>query len=470
MTDLAARPHGRLVRVRDGLTPAEWARAGGMTGVIAGLHVVGWGMLAAAAGGRYHITRTEIFGFGTGILAYTLGMRHAFDADHIAAIDNTTRKLAGEGKRPLSTGFFFSLGHSSVVFVLALLLNFGIRALDNQVRNGSSGLHTMTGIIGTGVSGTFLYLIAALNVVVLAGIVKVFRDMRNQAYNDTELEEQLARRGLMNRFLGPLARRVDTPWKMYPIGVLFGLGFDTATEVALLVLAGSAVVSGLPFYAILSLPVLFAAGMCLFDTADGCFMNFAYDWAFARPVRKVYYNLTITGLSVFVAFFIGTVEILGLIEQEYRLGGGKVRVSASSAASLRSRVMPGIVISSVRWWRVRLRRVGSARRTGRPGRPGGGRWRGRAGGAGWAGTRCRCGSRRRSRRRIPCGSPVRRAGAQPVAEHAGVCFAAQAGHAGGLVVGGQLGTLAVEGVDLGADLGVFVGAGSLSRKTTLPGQ
>jgi nickel/cobalt transporter (NiCoT) family protein len=322
VTDLAARPHGRLVRVRDALTPREWARAGAMAATIIGLHVLGWGMLAAAVGGHYHITRTEIFGFGTGILAYTLGMRHAFDADHIAAIDNTTRKLVGEGKRPLSTGFFFSLGHSSIVFVLALLLNFGIRALDDQVRNGSSGLHTMTGIIGTGVSGTFLYLIAALNVVVLAGIVKVFREMRNGAFDDKELEEQLAKRGLMNRFLGPLARRVDTPWKMYPIGLLFGLGFDTATEVALLVLAGSAVVSGLPFYAILSLPVLFAAGMCLFDTADGCFMNFAYDWAFARPVRKVYYNLTITGLSVFVAFFIGTVEILGLIEQEYQLGGG----------------------------------------------------------------------------------------------------------------------------------------------------
>jgi high-affinity nickel-transport protein len=293
-----------------------------MAATIIGLNVLGWGMLAAVVGGHYHITRTEIFGFGTGILAYTLGMRHAFDADHIAAIDNTTRKLVGEGKRPLSTGFFFSLGHSSIVFVLALLLNFGIRALDDQVRNGSSGLHTMTGIIGTGVSGTFLYLIAALNVVVLAGIVKVFREMRNGAFDDKELEEQLAKRGLMNRFLGPLARRVDTPWKMYPIGLLFGLGFDTATEVALLVLAGSAVVSGLPFYAILSLPILFAAGMCLFDTADGCFMNFAYDWAFARPVRKVYYNLTITGLSVFVAFFIGTVEILGLIEQEYQLGGG----------------------------------------------------------------------------------------------------------------------------------------------------
>ena len=317
-----ATVQARARRVKAALTPGEWSRVGGMAGAVVGLHVLGWGMLAAALSGHYHISKTEIFGLGTGFLAYTLGMRHAFDADHIAAIDNTTRKLVGEGKRPLSVGFFFSLGHSSVVFVLAVLLNFGIRALDDQVRNDNSALHNVTGVIGTGVSGTFLYLIAALNVIVLVGIVKVFRDMRRGAYNDEELEEQLAKRGLMNRILGPLARRVDTPWKIYPIGVLFGLGFDTATEVALLVLAGSAVVSGLPFYAILSLPILFAAGMCLFDTADGCFMNFAYDWAFARPIRKVYYNLTITGLSVFVAFFIGTVEFLGLIGQEYRLGGG----------------------------------------------------------------------------------------------------------------------------------------------------
>src|SRR5262249_8816787 len=293
-----ANVSARLAQVRNGLTPREWAGVGGMVALVVFLNVAGWVMLAAAVGGHYHITNTEIFGFGTGALAYTLGMRHAFDADHIAAIDNTTRKLVSEGKRPLSVGFYFSLGHSSVVFVLAILLNFGIRALDEQVKNDNSGLHNVTGIIGTGVSGTFLYLIAALNLIVLAGIVKVFREMRRGGYNDTELEEQLAKRGLMNRILGPLARRVDTPWKIYPVGVLVGLGFGTATEVALLVLAGSAVVSGLPFYAILSLPILFAAGMCLFDTADGCFMNFAYDWAFARPVRKVYYNLTITGLSV----------------------------------------------------------------------------------------------------------------------------------------------------------------------------
>src|SRR6266513_3391600 len=318
MADIRARAR----QISDALTPSEWARAGGMAATVIALNVAGWGLMAAAMRGHYHITKTEIFGVGTGILAYTLGMRHAFDADHIAAIDNTTRKLVSEGKRPLSVGFFFSLGHSSVVFVLALLLNFGIPALNNQVRNDGSTLHNVTGIVGTMVSGTFLFLIAALNVAVLVSIAKVFRQMRLGRYSDEELEEQLAKRGLMNRFLGPLYRRVDTPWKMYPVGLLFGLGFDTATEIALLVLAGSAVVSGLPFYAVLSLPLLFAAGMSLFDTADGCFMNFAYDWAFARPVRKVFYNLTITGLSVFVAFFIGTIEILGLLGTELDLTGG----------------------------------------------------------------------------------------------------------------------------------------------------
>jgi high-affinity nickel-transport protein len=318
MADIRARAR----RISDALTPSEWARAGGMAATVIALNVAGWGLMAAAMRGHYHITKTEIFGVGTGILAYTLGMRHAFDADHIAAIDNTTRKLVSEGKRPLSVGFFFSLGHSSVVFVLALLLNFGFRAVGSEVRDSGSTLHSVTGIVGTMVSGMFLFLIAGLNVAVLVSIARVFRQMRLGSYSDEELEEQLAKRGLMNRFLGPLSRRVDTPWKMYPVGLLFGLGFDTATEIALLVLAGSAVVSGLPFYAVLSLPLLFAAGMSLFDTADGCFMNFAYDWAFARPVRKVYYNMTITGLSVFVAFFVGAVEVLGLIAQQTHLSGG----------------------------------------------------------------------------------------------------------------------------------------------------
>jgi nickel/cobalt transporter (NiCoT) family protein len=309
----------RLAKIRSGLTRPEWWRVGGMLGVVIGLNVLGWGLLAAAVGHHYHVSKTGLFGLGTGVLAYTLGMRHAFDADHIAAIDNTTRKLVNDGQRPLSVGFFFSLGHSTIVFVLAVFLNFGIRALDSQVSHNSSGLHATTNIVGTSVSGTFLYLIALLNLIVLIGIVKVYREMKSGKFDDAELERQLNNRGLMNRFFGGYARRIDTPWKMYPVGVLFGLGFDTATEVALLVLAGTAVAGGLPFYAILSLPILFAAGMSLFDTIDGCFMNFAYDWAFAKPIRKVFYNLTITGLSVFVAFFIGTIEVLGLIAQETNL-------------------------------------------------------------------------------------------------------------------------------------------------------
>ncbi len=316
-----AASSSRLRRIVATLTPSEWARVGGMTGTVVVLHVLGWGMLLTAAAAHYHIGRTGIFGVGTGILAYTLGLRHAFDADHIPAIDNTTRGLVGEGKRPLSVGFFFSLGHSSVVFVLALLLNFGIRDLGAQLSDNSSALQQTTSVIGTVVSGVFLFAIAALNAVILAGIVKAFRELRTGRYSDAELEARLDKRGLMMRILGPLARRVDAPWKMYPVGLLFGLGFDTATEVALLVMAGTAIAGSLPVYTILSLPILFAAGMSLFDTADGCFMNFAYDWAFARPVRKIYYNLTITGLSVFVAVFVGATELLGLLARNGGLGG-----------------------------------------------------------------------------------------------------------------------------------------------------
>ena len=304
---------------RPKLTRQEWARVGAMAAVVVLLNVVGWLLLTTAVGHHFHVSQTKLFGLGTGVLAYTLGMRHAFDADHIAAIDNTTRKLVGEGKRPLSTGFFFSLGHSSVVLLLAIGLSFGIRALNIQVSQQTSGLHSATNIIGTSISGTFLYLIALVNLFVLISITRLYRQMRSGRFDPVELERQLDKRGLMNRLLGGYARHIDTSWKLYPVGFLFGLGFDTATEVALLVLAGTAVVGGLPLYAILSLPILFAAGMCTFDTLDGCFMNFAYDWAFANPVRKVFYNLTITGLSVAVAFFVGSIEILGLIGQEAKL-------------------------------------------------------------------------------------------------------------------------------------------------------
>jgi nickel/cobalt transporter (NiCoT) family protein len=341
---LMALVAGRARRIADALSRREWARLGAMAGVVIALWVVGFVLLLAAGAHHYHLSKTELFGVGTGILALTLGMRHAFDADHISAIDNTTRKLMAEGKRPLSVGFFFSLGHSTVVFVLAVLLNFGIRSLDNQVRRGNSGLHSVTNVVGTSVSGVFLYLIAALNVVILVSIVRVFLDLRKGLYDDEQLEEQLNKRGLMNRFFGPLARRIDTPWKIYPVGVLFGLGFDTATEVALLVLSGTAVASGLPFYAVLSLPILFAAGMSLFDTLDGCFMNFAYGWAFSRPIRKVYYNIIITGLSVAVAFFIGTIEILGLLANEFNLTGGLWNVMTSFNINTAGFIIVGIFV------------------------------------------------------------------------------------------------------------------------------
>jgi high-affinity nickel-transport protein len=247
------------------------------------------------------------------LTAYTLGLRHAFDADHIAVIDNTTRKLMAEGKRPISVGFWFSLGHSTVVFVLAFVLAAGIRSLGGSVRHPGSGLHALTGVIGPTVSGGFLYLIAGLNLVVLWGIVQVLREMRRGRYDESELESRLNDRGLMSRFFAGPARLITRPWQMYPIGVLFGLGFDTATEVALLFLAAGAAFGGLPAYAILCLPILFAAGMSLLDTLDGAFMAFAYGWAFAKPVRKLYYNLTVTGLSVAVALGIGALELLSAL-------------------------------------------------------------------------------------------------------------------------------------------------------------
>jgi high-affinity nickel-transport protein len=312
-----------LTRIRGALTPAEWGRAGGLAAAVIGLHVVGFGLLFGfVVPHHFSLGAGGAFTAGVGLTAYTLGMRHAFDADHIAAIDNTTRKFMSEGQRPLSVGFFFSLGHSTVVFVLALLFSVGVKALAGPVEDGGSGLHSVTGLIGTGVSGTFLYLIAALNLVVLVGIVRVFRDMRRGIHSEDQLEELLQSRGLMNRFLGRFTKAVRKPWQMYPLGILFGLGFDTATEVSLLFLAAGAAGAGLPWYAILCLPVLFAAGMSLLDTIDGSFMNFAYGWAFSQPVRKVYYNITITALSVAVALIIGTIELLSIAAEKLSLNGG----------------------------------------------------------------------------------------------------------------------------------------------------
>lgn len=310
------------VPLRDRLTSDEWRRMALMFGFIAFLHVSGAFLMWKATTGNYKLADGTLFGWGTAVLAYTLGMRHAFDADHISAIDNTTRKLMSEGQRPLATGFFFSLGHSSVVAALAILLTFGIKAVGSQLKDEDSALNHYTGIIGLTVSGTFLMLIAILNLIVLVSIVGVFFKMRKGLYNEEELEKHLNSRGLLMRFFGPIARRIDKSWKMYPLGILFGLGFDTATEIGLLVLAGSSVIAGLPWWAVISLPLFFAGGMSLLDTIDGSFMNFAYGWAFSKPVRKVYYNIIITGLSVAVALFVGGLEICQVIAEQLNLTGG----------------------------------------------------------------------------------------------------------------------------------------------------
>ncbi|CAN2172484.1 HoxN High-affinity nickel permease [Candidatus Nanopelagicaceae bacterium] len=310
------------VPLKDRLTRDEWRRMAAMFGFILFLHVSGALLMWKATTGNYELADGTLFGWGTAALAYTLGMRHAFDADHISAIDNTTRKLMSEGQRPLAVGFFFSLGHSSVVFALAMLLNFGIKALGSQLKDDNSTLHHYTGLIGTTVSGTFLMLIAILNLMILVSIVGVFIKMRQGAYDEAELEKHLDSRGLLMRFFGPIARRIDKSWKMYPLGILFGLGFDTATEIGLLVLAGSSVIAGLPWWAIISLPLFFAGGMSLLDTIDGSFMNFAYGWAFSKPVRKVYYNIIITGLSVAVALFVGGLELCQVFANQLNLTGG----------------------------------------------------------------------------------------------------------------------------------------------------
>jgi high-affinity nickel-transport protein len=311
----------RWRRIRNALTPAEWLRASGLFAVILALHVVGFGLLLIVIPHRFELGESGAFGFGLGITAYTLGLRHAFDADHIGAIDNTTRKLMRDGQRPLGVGFFFSLGHSSVVFLLAVGFTVGIRGLGGAVTDRGSWLHSATGLVGPTVSGTFLFVIGLLNLLVLISILGIFRRMRAGDYSEAELEQELNKRGFMNRFYSRTTNAVTASWQMYPVGLLFGLGFDTATEVALLATAGAAAAGGLPFYAILCLPVLFAAGMSLMDTIDGMFMNFAYGWAFSQPVRKIFYNITITTLSVLVALLIGTIELVSVLSDRLNLSG-----------------------------------------------------------------------------------------------------------------------------------------------------
>src|SRR5438105_14050231 len=290
----------RRMRWTAALTRGEWGRLAGFGGAVALLHLLGWGLFV-----YYSRHNPALAGLGT--LAYTFGLRHAFDADHIAAIDNTTRKFLADGKRPLGTGFFFSLGHSTIVFGLTA----GLAVAAGTVHSQISTMQTYGSTIGASVSGTFLLLIGALNLLVLLEIVGVFRRMKRGHYDEQDLDRALQNQGFLARFLlKRVGNRIDASWKMYPLGVLFGLGFDTATEIALLAVAAGVATHHVPFLAVISLPLIFAAGMSLMDTLDGAFMSHAYGWAFSSPVRKVYYNITVTSLSVAVALVIGTIELL----------------------------------------------------------------------------------------------------------------------------------------------------------------
>jgi high-affinity nickel-transport protein len=308
---MARLPHAFL----DTFDRGERVRLALFYAVIVLIHVVGWGLLLSIAP-QYPAL------LGLGGLAYSFGLRHAFDADHISAIDNTTRKLLQDRKRPVGVGFFFSLGHSSVVLLIALGLGFAVRVVMDGVVAEDGNLRTIGGMVGTGVSGVFLLLIGVLNLIVLLDILGVFRRMRRGEYDRVTLEEHLVTGGVLTRAFRKLFAVITESWQMYPIGFLFGLGFDTASEVALLAISAGAASQGLPFTVVLALPLIFAAGMSLMDTTDGAFMAKAYSWAFSNPVRKLFYNMTMTGLSVFVALFVGLVELSQILIRLLGLAGG----------------------------------------------------------------------------------------------------------------------------------------------------
>ncbi|MBK5305607.1 MAG: HoxN/HupN/NixA family nickel/cobalt transporter [Frankiaceae bacterium] len=298
----------------------EKIRVGLLFGAVAALHIVGFGLFAHYNSiAEYHQiadNKGTLLYAGAASLAYVFGLRHAFDADHIAAIDETTRLLLQKGKKPLGVGFFFSLGHSTVVFALS----FAIAIAAQAAVGFQESFAGIGGVIGASVSGVFLYIIAGFNFVILMGIIRTWQDMKRGQYSPDELDELLAQRGLMNRiFKGRYNKFINHSWQMYPVGILFGLGFDTATEVGFLAIsataATAAVGSGvtLPPLAIIALPIIFAAGMSMMDTFDGVFMCKAYDWAFTNPLRKIFYNISTTGLSIFVAFIIGTIQLVSVI-------------------------------------------------------------------------------------------------------------------------------------------------------------
>lgn len=274
------------------------------------LHLMGIGLLFSYA-------RSHAVLLGMGFLAYTLGLRHAFDVDHIVAIDNTVRKLVQQKQNPVGVGFFFALGHSTVVCLMAIVTALSVGWAQRELPQ----LRAIGGVIGTTVSGGFLLLIGVLNLIIWLDIFQIFQQIRRGQFDASQVEQLLLSRGLLARVAAPLFRFIGKSWHVYPLGFLFGLGFDTASEVALLAISAGAAASALPLAGILILPLLFAAGMTTMDTADGVFMTTAYTWAFATPLRKVYYNLTVTGLSVVAALLIGVVELGQVFSQKVGLSG-----------------------------------------------------------------------------------------------------------------------------------------------------
>ncbi|UNO50834.1 HoxN/HupN/NixA family nickel/cobalt transporter [Alicyclobacillus acidoterrestris] len=278
--------------------------------VVALLHAIGIGSLIVCS-------RRDPALFGLGVLAYTFGLRHAFDADHIAAIDNTVRKLIEQKERPSGVGFYFSIGHSTIVFVLAI----GTALATHWVQHSVPQLEKYGGLLGTTISGVFLLLIGGLNLIVLISMCRLFTAIGRREFHLDSMETLLQSRGFFSRFLTPWMKFINKSWHAYPVGVLFGLGFDTATEVALLTISSLAVRQSHSVISVLTLPILFAAGMSLLDTADGILMVGAYRWAFTTPLRKLYYNLSVTGLSVAAAVLIGLVEVGQVIGEKGGLKG-----------------------------------------------------------------------------------------------------------------------------------------------------
>ncbi|MDA8364757.1 MAG: HoxN/HupN/NixA family nickel/cobalt transporter [Gammaproteobacteria bacterium] len=256
---------------------------------------------------------------GTAVLAYSFGMRHAFDADHIAAIDNVTRKLMQNNKRPVTTGLYFSLGHSLVLMIATAAICMTLSSINGRF----TSFNDKAGIIGTIVSASFLFIMALINIAIAKSAIATFRHVRKGgAYDENELDLLLNKRGFLSRIFRPLFRLVTESWHLFFVGFLFGFGFDTATEVSLLGIAAAEAARGMPIWVIMVFPVLFAAGMSLMDTTDGILMLGAYGWAFMKPIRKLYYNITVTGVSIVVALLIGGIETVGLISQEFGLKGG----------------------------------------------------------------------------------------------------------------------------------------------------